>query len=184
MIGRWNTKSREHIKDSRFHMKTTRNIRLSRHQMFAILRLKRNGIALQRKRKGGGGLFVTKSEMLSVLPALFIKVKQVNGVGIDDLLLSDDSQRWLDGGVGEEKHTHHVCIRHRPETRHVDVCPHFCHALWGGEKRQKQGEAFQDSRYSESFAAASSALSRLFVYVTRKSVCWHLTKLLQKHFWL
>lgn len=71
MIGRWNTKSREHIKDSRFHMKRTRNIRLSRHQMFAILRLKRNGIALQRKRKGGGGLFVTKSEMLSVLPALF-----------------------------------------------------------------------------------------------------------------
>lgn len=43
--------------------------------------------------KERGGLFVTKSEMLSVLLALFIKVKQVNGVGIDDLLLSDDSQR-------------------------------------------------------------------------------------------
>lgn len=35
------------------------------------------------------------------------------------------------GEEGEEEHTHHVCIRHWPKTRHIDVCPHFCHALWG-----------------------------------------------------
>jgi len=34
------------------------------------------------------------------------------------------------------KHAHHVCVRHRPETRHIDVCPHFCDALWGNKRQQ------------------------------------------------
>lgn len=41
----------------------------------------------------------------------------------------------------EEEHTHHVRVWHGPETRHVDVCPHFCHALCR-ETQQETGNSW------------------------------------------
>lgn len=40
----------------------------------------------------------------------------------------------------------------------------------------KHQRTFQRSVSTESFAATQSLLSRLFVYMTVKSACWHLTK--------
>lgn len=44
------------------------------------------------------------------------------------------------------------------------------------EETTSSEKTFQRSVSTESFAATQSLLSRLFVYMTVKSACWHLTK--------
>lgn len=34
------------------------------------------------------------------------------------------------------KNTHHVRVWHRPETCHVDVCPHFCHSFCNTQQQR------------------------------------------------
>lgn len=149
------------------HMERTGNIRLSRHQMFAILPLKRNLIVLQIEKRR---LICHQSETLSPLPAHFffslIKVKRVDGARIDDPLVSDDSRWWLNTGGVEEKHSPCLCPTQARNSSRRCLSSLLSRSLWGNNReRQKHGgDISAQSVFRELWLLLpSSALSRLFV---------------------
>lgn len=87
----------------------------------------------------------------------------------------DWSQCWLKWG-GRRRETHSPCL-------YLTPAQNSSHRCWSSLLSHSLREETSRSRkhyslYAESFAAALYLLSRLFVYMTGKSVCWHLTKLL------